>query len=174
MFVLSPDAATAYTANVDSGSVSVVDVATETLLDVIEVADEINRISISPDGATVFCADQRAPRLAAIDVRTRRVDWIALPSRAFGTAVTPDGSSLVVALRWESRIGVVDLADRTLSWATDVPPHPQAIVIHPDGTHAYSACDDAAQVVEVELATRRVSRVFATGRGPDGLCWAAG
>ena len=39
MFALSPDAATAYSANVDSGSVSVIDVATETLLDVIDVAD---------------------------------------------------------------------------------------------------------------------------------------
>lgn len=174
MFALSPDAATAYTANVDSGSISVIDVASQTLLDVIEVADEINRISISPDGATAFCADQREPRLGAVDLQTRRVDWIALPSRGFGTAVTPDGRSLVIALRWESRIGVIDLAERTLRRVTDVPAHPQAIVIHPDGTHAYSACDSAAQVVEVDLATGNVSRVFATGRGPDGLCWAAG
>lgn len=171
-FRLSLDGTRAYSSNVDTGSVSILDVVTETLVDVIEVADEINRISISPDGSTVFCADQRRPRLAAIDVESRAVSWIELPSRGFGTEVTPDGRRLVVALRWESQIAVVDLADRAVASVVDVPSQPQAIVVHPDGTHAYSACDAAQQVVEVDLAQGRVSRLFATGADPDGMCWA--
>ncbi|MEO8528135.1 MAG: hypothetical protein ABI435_03565 [Pseudolysinimonas sp.] len=173
MFVLSPDGARAYSANVDTGSVSIVDVASESLLDVVDVAPEINRISISPDGATAFCADQTLPRVAAIDLGSKRVTWIDLPSRGFGTAVTPDGRFLVVALRWASQIGVVHLADPTSVTAIDVPASPQAIVVHPAGTHAYSACDAAGEVVEVDLGTRQVSRIFSTGRGPDGICWAA-
>jgi YVTN family beta-propeller protein len=173
MFVLSDDGARAYSANVDTGSVSVIDVATESLLGVIEVAAEINRISLSPDGATAFCADQQEPRLAAIDLATRRVTWIEMPSRGFGTAVTPDGRRLVVALRWASQIGIIDLAGDSALTVVDVPEHPQAIVIHPTGSHAYSACDAADAVVEVDLATGQVSRTFATGRQPDGICWAA-
>lgn len=173
MFVLAPDAARAYSANVDTGSVSIIDVASQSLLDVVEVAGRINRISITPDGTMAFCADQEQPRLAAIDLATRRVSWIELPSRGFGTAVSPDGRSLVVALRWASQIGVIDLADRTLVSVVDVPSQPQAIVIHPDGTHAYSACDAAGEVVEVDLRGGTVSRVFPTGRTPDGICWAA-
>ena len=117
MFVLSPDGARAYTANVDTdtGSVSVIDVATQALVRVIEVAGVINRISISPDGSTLFCADQEQPRLAVIDATTAAVSWIDLPSRGFGTAVTPDGRSLVVALRRASQVGVIDLAERRLS-----------------------------------------------------------
>lgn len=170
-FRLSPDGARAYSANVGSGSVSILDVATGSLIDVVEVADEINRISISPDGSTVFCADQRQARLAVIDVESRGVSWIELPSRAFGTEVTPDGRRLVAALRGESQIAVVDLADRAVVSVVDVPPQPQAIVVHPDGTHAYSACDAAQQIVEVDLVGR-VSRVFAAGADPDGMCWA--
>lgn len=173
MFTVSPDAARAYSANVDSGSVSIVDVASGTLVDVIEVAGEINRISISPDGRTVFTADQQQPRIAAIDVTTKEVSWIDLPSLGFGSTVTPDGRFLVVALRWASQLGVVDLADPTRVTVTDVPPQPQAVVIHPDGTHAYSACDAAGQVVEVDLRSGEVSRLFPTGAGPDGICWAA-
>ena len=173
MFVLSPDGARAYSANVDTGSVSVMDVASESLVDVIEVAGKINRISISPDGATLFCADQQQPRLAVIDVATKGVTWIELPSSGFGTAVTPDGRSIVVALRFASQVAVIDLVDRTVATIVDVPAHPQAIVMHPDGTHAYSACDEADQVVEVDLHAGAVSRVFATGRQPDGICWAA-
>jgi YVTN family beta-propeller protein len=172
MFVLSPDGTRAYSANVDTGTVSMIDVAARSLIQVVEVADEINRISISPDGATVYCADQRQPRLAAIDTTTAQVRWIELPDRAFGTAVTPDGRTLVAALRWTSQIALVDLATSTVTTVIDVPSHPQAIVIHPDGHVAYSACDAANEVVEVALSTGTVSRVFPTARQPDGMCWA--
>lgn len=173
MFTLSADGGLAYSANVDTGSISVIDIAAESLVDVIEVTDEINRISISPDGATVFSADQVQPRLAAVEVATQRVTWVDLPSVGFGTAVTPDGRYLVVALQRESQIGVVDLSDYTVATVVDVPAHPQAIVVHPNGTHAYSACDAAGQVVEVDLRSGSVSRLFATGNGADGICWAA-
>ena len=172
MFVLSPDGARVYTANVDTGSVSVIDVATQELVQVIDVAGTINRISITPDGSTLFTADQEQPRLAAIDAATTSVSWIDLPSRGFGSAVTPDGRSLVVALRWASQIGVIDLADRRVTAVIDVPSQPQAIVVHPDGTHAYSACDADRQVVEVDLTRSEVSRVFPTGADADGICWA--
>jgi YVTN family beta-propeller protein len=172
MFVLAPDGSRVYTANVESGSVSVVDVASQSLVDVIAVSGTINRISIAPDGSTVFTADQDAPRLAAIDVRTRAITWIDLPSRGFGTAVTPDGRYVVVALRWASQVGIVDLADAAAVRVADVPSQPQAIVIHPSGGYAYSACDADRQVVEVDLTTAEVSRTFGTGRGADGVCWA--
>ena len=172
MFVLSPDGTRAYSANVDTGSVSIMDVPTQSLVEVITVADKINRISISPDGTTVYTADQHQPRLAAIDVASGKVSWIPLPTLGFGTAVTPDGATLVVALRWESQIGVIDLADPTSITVVDVPSEPQAIIIHPDGTHAYSACDAADEVVEVDLVRGEVSRIFSVGRNPDGLCWA--
>ncbi len=172
MFVLSPRGDRAYSANVDTGTVSIMDVATRSLLGVVEVAASINRISISPDGLALFSADQREPRLAVVDTRDRNVSWIDLPTRGFGTAVTPDGRHLVVALRWESQIAVVDLASRALVSVVDVPPEPQAIAMHPDGTHAYSACDAAGEVVEVDILGASVSRVFSVGRNPDGLCWA--
>ena len=85
MFVLSPDGARVYTANVDTGSVSVIDVATQELVQVIDVAGRINRISVTPDGSTLFTADQEQPRLAVIDVATTALSWIDLPSRGFGS-----------------------------------------------------------------------------------------
>jgi YVTN family beta-propeller protein len=173
MFVLSPDGSRAYSTNVDTGTVSVIDVASETLVDVIEVAGKIQRISISPDGSTVFTADQESPRLAAIDVGTRDISWIDLPSTGFGSAVTSDGTTLVVALRWTNQFGLIELAGRTLGAVVDVPAHPQAIVIHPEGRFAYSACAEADQVVEVDLHTGAVSRTFDTAQQPDGICWAA-
>ncbi len=172
MFVLSPDGSRAYSANVNTGSVSVMDVATETLLEVVELTGKVNRISIAPDGSTVFCADQESARIAAIDTATHSARWIDLRSIAFGTAVTADGRSLVLALRDASQIGVLDLGAERLHTVIDVPAHPQVILLHPDGIHAYSACDEAGEVVEVDLHSGTVTRTFPTGAQPDGICWA--
>ena len=67
MFVISPDGSRAYTANVFAGSVSVLDLKTHSLLSTIPVSGEVQRISISPDGHTVYTHDQKKARIALID-----------------------------------------------------------------------------------------------------------
>ena len=79
------------------------------------------------------------------------------PGTAFGTALTTDGRHLVIALRSTCQVGIIDLATSEVVAAIDVPPHPQAIVVHPDGRHAYSACDESDVVVEVDLTRTRPS-----------------
>src|SRR5260370_11929640 len=66
MFVLSKDGRRAYTSNVHSRTVSVVDIVNRKLITTIAVAKTVQRISISPDGAHVFTHDQDAPRIALI------------------------------------------------------------------------------------------------------------
>ena len=136
------------------------------------MATTLNRISFDAGSRLAFTADQEDPRIAVVDTEVLGVDgWIEVPGTAFGTALTTDGRHLVVALRTMSQVGIIDLAGRELVAAIDVPPHPQAIVVHPDGRHAYSACDDSDVVVEVDLLRGSVSRVIPTGRNPDGIAW---
>jgi DNA-binding beta-propeller fold protein YncE len=152
--------------------VSVIDRGTGALRGIVEVTATINRISFDTRSRLAFTADQESPRIAVVDTQALRVDgWIELPGTAFGTALTIDGRRLVVALRSTCQIGIIDRATRELVAAIDVPPHPQAIVVHPDGRHAYSACDDSDVVVEVDLVEPSVSRLIATGRNPDGIAW---
>ncbi len=172
MFAFSPDGRTIAVANVGPGSVSVIDRGTGALRGIVEVTATINRISFDTRSRLAFTADQESPRIAVVDTRALRVDgWIELPGTAFGTALTIDGRRLVVALRSTCQIGIIDRATRELVAAIDVPPHPQAIVLHPDGRHAYSACDDSDVVVEVDLLEPSVSRLIPTGRNPDGIAW---
>ena len=92
-------------------------------------------------------------------------------SIGFGTAVTASGSHLVVALRKASEIAVVDRLSGEVVHRVATPKHPQAIVLHPDGVRAYSACDADDCVVEVDIRAAWILRRMETGRNPDGIAW---
>jgi DNA-binding beta-propeller fold protein YncE len=172
MFAVRSDGGRLVTANVDPGTVSVIDVPSRTLLGVVEVAEKVNRICLDPLGRFAYTADQGSPRIAVIDAElVEHVGWIEVPSIGFGTAVTASGSHLVVALRAASEIAIIDRASGELIHRVATPDHPQAIVLHPDDIRAYSACDVDNCVVEVDLRAGRVLRRIETGRNPDGIAW---
>src|SRR5437899_6782183 len=86
MLVLSLDGHRGYTANVSTGSVSVLDLEKRNLITTIPVAKTVQRISISPDGLHVFTHDQYAPRIAVIDAATNKItNWIELPAVAYAS-----------------------------------------------------------------------------------------
>ena len=171
-FAVSLDGNRLVTANVGPGSVSIIDIPSRTLLGVVQVAEKVNRICLEPDGRYAYTADQRSPRIAVIDtVLLKRVAWIPLPAIGFGTAVTATGSQLVVALREASEIAVIDRRSGRIVHRVATPDHPQAIVLHPDGVRAYSACDAADCVVEIDIRAGRLLRRMETGRRPDGIAW---
>jgi DNA-binding beta-propeller fold protein YncE len=171
-FAVSIDGTRLVTANVGPGSVSVIDVPSRTLLGVVEVAEKVNRICLEPAGRFAYTADQGSPRIAVIDTDlVEHVAWIELPSIGFGTAVTASGSHIVVALRTGSEIAVVDRRSGDVVHRVATPNHPQAIVLHPDGVRAYSACDADDCVVEVDIHAGRLLRRIETGHNPDGITW---
>jgi DNA-binding beta-propeller fold protein YncE len=173
-FAISTDGSRVVTANVSPGSVSIIEVPSHTLVGVVDIAEQVNRICLEPSGRFAYTADQGSPRIAVIDTeRVELAGWIDLPSIGFGTAVTSDGSHLVVALRSASEIAVLDRRSGKLVHRIATPDHPQAIVLHPDGVRAYSACDADDCVVEVDLRAGRLLRRIATGRRPDGIAWSA-
>lgn len=64
MFVLSHDGTRRYTANVEPGTVSVLDVKIRKFITTIPIAQTTQLIFISKDDQTVFTADEAKPRLA--------------------------------------------------------------------------------------------------------------
>lgn len=173
MLALSHDGKRGYTANVNPGSVSVLDMAGRTNLAVIPVADEIQRIAISRDDAFVFTSDVARPRLAVIDTAARKVKtWVDLPGQGYGSAATPDGRWLLVAIPGKDMVAVVDLQSLQLARTVKVAKSPQEILIRPDGQVAYVSCMASGQVAAVNLATWKMDKLLDAGKGADGLAWA--
>jgi DNA-binding beta-propeller fold protein YncE len=175
MLALSHDGRRGYTANVEPGTVSVLDIPARKMLTIIPISDNTQRISISTDDRWVFTADQTKPRLAVIDTTTNKVaNWIPLSGEGYGSAVTPDGHWLLIAIPDKNNVDVIDVQGMKLTQSIPVCADPQETLVRPDGKVAYVSCIKSDQVAEIDLGTMKVSRLFATGKGTDGLAWAAG
>ena len=173
MLALSPDGRFGYTANVEPGTVSVLNIAARKTVAIIPISANTQRISISNDGRMVFTADQTTPRLAVIDTATNTIKtWITLPSIGYGTAPTTDGYWLLVALRTKNKVAVVDLKALKVVRTINVPDTPTEILVRPDGRVAYVSCSGKAQVVSIDLADWTLEATIAAGKGADGLAWA--
>jgi len=173
MLALSHDGLRGYTANVGPGTVSVLDIRSRKTLAVIPVAATTQRISISMDDRWVFTSDQTKPQLIVIDTSTNQVKTrIPLSGTGYGSAPTREGRWLLLALPGENKVAVIDLKTMAVARTIDVPANPQAVLAHPDGKVAYVSCIGSNEVAEIDLVQWKVTRLFHTGKGTDGLAWA--
>lgn len=173
MLAITHDGRYGYTANVGSGTVSVLDIEGRKLIETIAVAPVVQRISLSVDDRLAFTSDQTKPQLAMIDTRTRKIQhWIPLPATGYGTAPTPDGRWLVIAMPGAKQVAVLNLKSLKIEHTIDVPAAPQEVLMRPDGAVAYVSCDASHQVAEIQTSKWTMSHLIDAGPGADGLAWA--
>lgn len=174
MLAISSDGKRGYTANVKSGTVSVLDLVNRRLVTTVPVATVVQRIALSTDDRWAFTADETKLRLVVIDTWTNTVSRsIPLPGIAFGATATPDGNSLLVAMPAIRMVGLVDLHTMRVVKTLELPKSPQEILVRPDNAFAYVSCDSSAKVAVINLGTWTVDKLIEVGPMDDGLAWAA-
>src|SRR3972149_5843437 len=90
-------AQTAYITNNGSSSVSVINVATNTVSATITVGNEPWGVAVSPDGSKVYVANYSGNTVSVINTATNTVTaTIAISSGPVGISVSPDGSKVYV------------------------------------------------------------------------------
>ncbi len=173
MLAVTKDGKRGYTANVASGTVSVLDLENKKLLTTIPVAAKTQRISLSIDDRWVFTSDQTKAQLVVIDTKTNEVaSRIDLPDFGYGTAPTPDGKSLLVCCGI-GEVAVVDLEAKKVVHDLQLPRAPQEILVRPDGAVAYVSCDASAKIGVIDLKDWKVATLIEVGKTADGLAWAS-
>jgi YVTN family beta-propeller protein len=173
MFVITPDGSRAYTANVFSGNVSVLDLHKHALLTTIPVADEVQRISIAPDGRTVYTHDQTKARIALIDTSKNAVaTWWSVPEIVYSSAPTPDGRWLI-ANAPAGKLFVLDVASGKVAHSYDIPAALGEAIVAPDGLRAYISCPVAGEIEVLDLKTWQLDKPIRLTKGVDGLAFAA-
>jgi YVTN family beta-propeller protein len=172
MFVITPEGARAYTANVFAGNVSVLDLKTHSLIATIPVAGEVQRISISPDGHRVYTHDQKNPRIAVIDTTKNEVSqWWDVPDEVYSSAPSPDGRWLI-ANAPSGKLFVMDTTSGKLAHSYAIPAATGETIVSPDGSHAYISCPQAGTVEVLNLANWQMERPIQLTKGVDGLAFA--
>jgi YVTN family beta-propeller protein len=182
---VSSDEQRAYTANVYTGTVSVLDLPGRKLLMQIPVAPaktadakrewRTQRLALSPDDKTLYTCDWITSELVAIDTAANRVRARAkIPSACYSVAATPDGRFVLAAARDAKKLAVVDARSMKTVREIDVPATPQQVILRADGQMAFVSCDMAQKVVAIRTSDWAIDRTIDTGYWPDGLAWVSG
>ena len=188
LMVISRDGKRAYTSNLGSGSVSMLDLTARTRLKTTTTGKFPEAIDLSPDGKWLWSADRTLERVTILDATT--LDTVrSLPTGKFPNRLkfTPDGRTVVLSNAQSSTLGFYDVAgqrpDGELTFTVDpalIRPQllgaqmgtsatPLGILMDPSGRRAFVALAAMDRIAEVDLAKRVVVRLIAAGREPDGM-----
>jgi len=174
MVAVSPDSRRAYTANIRSGTISVLDLEAGTKLRDVAVGGKPEGIAITPDGRTLWVSDLEGARAVAFDAATfeklAEVPTGAVPIRV---AVSPDGRWVVTSNAAAGTLTVIDADTRQVVRTIPVSGAQAAvqvtILFSADGERIYAAETGRDQVAEIDIAAGKVLRRLPAGRQGDGL-----
>ena len=188
MLVVAPGGDRVYTANLGSGSVTLLDLARGTRVRTTTTGRFPEAMDLSPDGRTLWVADRVLEKVTRLDATT--LDTLdSRPTGKFPNRLkfTPDGRTALVSNAQSSTVGVYAVdgfrADGTIAFAIDsalARPQmlgaqmrgsavPLGIVVDATGARAWVALAAMDRIAEVDLRTRAVVRLLAAGREPDGM-----
>ncbi len=161
----------AYVANLGSATVSVVDVATQSVAATVPVGSNPDGVAATPDGTRVFVANFLSDDLSVIDTSTNTViARIDVGSGPVGVAVRPDGTFAYVTNRGSNTVSVVSVATNALVATIPVGAGPDAVAITPDGAFAYvtnSFTHSPGTVSALDLRTNTVKTTVEVYRTPN-------
>lgn len=176
-----------YTANSAPGTITELDVETQSALRTLPVAPKAEAIGVIPSGKQVWVGSSEKGTVSIVDVaRGAVVHTLTDFGYPYRIAFTPDARFAVISDPKKGVLRFVRIArglpQTTVSIPTDgiVPstefsgsPSPEGIAITRDGRIAYVTLQGRNQVAAVELPSGRITRYLNTGAWPDGIAYSA-
>jgi YVTN family beta-propeller protein len=140
----------------------------------IPVGQGSEGFDLSPDGKELWVANAQDSTVSIIDVAARKVVG-TLPSTGSANRlkITPDGRYVFVSDMSGNDLLVIDRPARKEYKKITLPASSEGLLMSPDGSHAYTTLNERDAVAVIDLKTMTVAGEVKTGRGPDGLAWAA-
>ena len=116
-FDVSPDGKELWAANSHDGTVSVVDLSSKRVVQVLSVPTRsANRLKFTPDGRMVLISDLGNGDLVFVDAKARKeIKRMKLGKGCAGILIVPDGSRAFVAVSPDNKIAAVDLKSLTVT-----------------------------------------------------------
>ncbi|MGW5524115.1 beta-propeller fold lactonase family protein [Gordonia sp. NPDC003950] len=162
---IAPDGGYAYvTSDTDPGTVSVIDTSSNTIVKTIDVGTSPESVVISPDGTTLYVANEQTVSIVAIDPSNPDNDTVTATISGIGNpnalAVSPDGKRLYVAT--QDSITSIDTLTRDVVSTTAIF-NPRDVAVSPNGTTLYATSfADGILVMPIGV----VGQVTATDEDP--------
>jgi YVTN family beta-propeller protein len=180
MLLVSKDESRIFTSNVNSDSISILDRekngdASGWVETAIAVGKGPEGFDVSPDGNELWAANSHDGTVSVIDVASKKVVQRFDLHTKFVNRVkfAPDGKQVLMTDLGTGDLIVLDGASKKELKRLNLGHGVAGILIVPDGSRAFIAVSPDNQVAIVDLKTLSVTGHIATGKGPDGMAWAA-
>ncbi|MFI1265682.1 IPT/TIG domain-containing protein, partial [Streptomyces kronopolitis] len=159
----------AYVANSGDGSVSVINTATNAVIDTIAVGQGVSDVAVYPGGNRAYAINGIAS-VSVIDTVTNTViDTIAVGLGPAGVAVLPDGSRVYVSSANHGSVSVIDTVTNTVIDTIAVGASLLGIAVSPDGGRVYAVNPVDRSVAVIDTSSNAViGTVYVGGAGSDG------
>lgn len=185
-----------YVSNEDSGTVTVIDMATAQAIDNFEVGVRPRGIRLSPDGKTLFVALSGSPKCGP-NVSEEECEKMAADKTKDGVAmidlaaghklvrvlpggsdpeqfdITPDGKRLYVANEDAGRVTIVEAETGRIVKEVKVGEEPEGVKIGPDGKLALVASEETSTIAAIDTATLEVTCTLTVGKRPRDIVFAS-
>ena len=158
----------AYVANAGSDDVSVIDIATNTVLTTVTVGVSPEQVAVSPKGLFAYVTNPGSDNVSVIATASNTVvATILVGTGPAGIAATPNGA-VYVANSGSNNVSVIDTATNTVVATIVVDSGPAGVAITPNGA-VYVANFVANNVSVIDTATNTVIATILVGQRPDFL-----
>jgi len=160
----------AYVANINSNTVSMIDIPTSLPVSAIPVGSGPWGVAVSPDQTKVYVSNNHGNNVSVINTASNTVvATIPVQSSPFGVAFTPDGTSTYVVNGSSNSVSVINTDSQTVVATVPVQSSPVgvAMAVTSDGTFAYVTNSASNTVSVIALGTTpAVVHTIEVGSGP--------
>lgn len=159
----------AYVSNQDDNSISVIDTASNNVIQTINLVggSSPTGIAVTPDDAKVIVVDKNLNNVFVFDIATNTLtSTIEVGNAPQWVAVTPDGKNAYVTNSGSNTISVIDILTCTVVDTIPVGNNPYEVAVTPDGTKVLATNFFDGTVSVISVATNRVVHTISVGVGP--------
>lgn len=160
--------------NNEDNNVSVIDMASYSVIQTIPTGKGPHGFRISKDSRYAYIANMGEDSVSILNLETMKEEKkIKVGSTPVTTGITSDGKTLAVTLNAENALAIVDLASGKVE-KVPVGRGPAQVYMDPDDTFAYVAnqgTKDAPShsVSKINIKTKQVVATIETGKGAHGV-----
>lgn len=150
---LASAAELAYVTRQSGGAVSILDVASNTVVGSIGSLEIPIGITLAPNRREIYVTERGAGRVAIIDLASNTiVDRVSVGSSPEVVSFTPDGARAYVTNSVSATVSVIDTATRTVAGTIAGFVEPRGITSSPDGRFQYVADRLASSIAVIDVA----------------------
>jgi YVTN family beta-propeller protein len=160
----------AYVSNNQSNSVSVINLATNTVTNTITVGSNPVSLRLNPSGSFLYVANYGSNNVDVINTTTNTVsNTINTGQGPDYIAFNPSGTFAYVSNSKSNNISVISLSSNTVSLSIPVGSIPKSIAFNPSGTFAYVANSGSNTISIITTATNSVASSINVGINPTSV-----